>query len=241
MQIEKDICEFHKHKYSNDGYRCHCKECRKKETKDKYLKNPELYKEKSQKYRKNNPDKIKEGLKKYRIKNLEKLNERKRLWSKSESGKKSKKKYYERNSETLKKKVKEYRQKNPDIDSKKRKTEKYKKWMTLYKKKHREKNPHYYLWRSVLRNTLKRIGTKKEGKTIELLGYSAQKLKEHIEKQFVDSMSWDNCGEWHIDHITPVSSFDKSEKLSIINSLDNLQPLWAKDNLKKSNKLINKK
>ena len=42
-------------------------------------------------------------------------------------------------------------------------------------------------------------------------------LKEHIEKQFVDGMSWDNWGEWHIDHIKPVSKFDKSEKITIIN------------------------
>jgi hypothetical protein len=52
-------------------------------------------------------------------------------------------------------------------------------------------------------------------------------------------MSWDNHGEWHIDHIIPASKFDKTEKLCIINSLLNLQPLWAVDNLKKSNKLIN--
>ena len=51
-------------------------------------------------------------------------------------------------------------------------------------------------------------------------------------------MSWENRNKWHIDHIIPVSSFDKSEKISIINSLDNLQPLWAEDNLKKYNKII---
>ena len=119
-----------------------------------------------------------------------------------------------------------------------RKTKKWKDYMKVYKKEHRFKNPHIYLWRITLRNTLKRIGTNKEGKTIELLGYSASQLKEHIQKQFVDGMSWENWGKWHLDHIRPVSSFDKSEKISIINSLNNLQPLWAVDNLKKSNKLI---
>jgi hypothetical protein len=95
-----------------------------------------------------------------------------------------------------------------------------------------------YLWRTLLRNTLKRIGTKKESKTNDILGYSALELKEHIEKQFKEGMSWENWGEWHIDHKKPVSSFDKSEKISIINSLDNLQPLWAKENLSKNNKII---
>ena len=49
-------------------------------------------------------------------------------------------------------------------------------------------------------------------------------------------MSWENYGEWHIDHKKPISKFDKKTNLKIINSLCNLQPLWAKDNLSKGNK-----
>ena len=82
------------------------------------------------------------------------------------------------------------------------------------------------------------MGKPKENNTIDLLGYSAIELKEHIESIFTEGMSWDNHGEWHIDHIIPVSSFDKSEKMSVVNSLDNLQPLWAKDNLSKGSKII---
>jgi hypothetical protein len=48
-------------------------------------------------------------------------------------------------------------------------------------------------------------------------------------------MSWDNYGQWHIDHIRPISSF-KQEEWEQINHYTNLQPLWAEDNLKKSNK-----
>jgi hypothetical protein len=91
----------------------------------------------------------------------------------------------------------------------------------------------------MLLNTIKRIGTIKESSTNEVLGYSELELKEHIERLFVEGMSWKNWGKWHLDHIKPVSSFDKLEKMSIINSLDNLQPLWDVDNLKKSNKIIN--
>lgn len=57
--------------------------------------------------------------------------------------------------------------------------------------------------------------------------------------KFKDGMSWDNYGEWHIDHIKPVSKFEKNEKQSVVNSLDNLQPLWKDENLKKYNKIIN--
>jgi len=49
-------------------------------------------------------------------------------------------------------------------------------------------------------------------------------------------MSWENYGDWHIDHIRPLSSFNESDDASIVNSLNNLRPLWKEDNLKKYNK-----
>ncbi len=75
----------------------------------------------------------------------------------------------------------------------------------------------------------------------EITGYSVGKLKEHLESRFVDGMTWDNIGEWHIDHIYPESKFNYSSiedsEFKRCWSLDNLQPLWAKDNLRKSDKL----
>ena len=68
------------------------------------------------------------------------------------------------------------------------------------------------------------------------LGYNNLKLKQRLECQFKDGMSWDNYGKWHIDHKKPISKFNKCTDLKIINSLSNLQPLWAKDNLSKGNK-----
>ena len=68
------------------------------------------------------------------------------------------------------------------------------------------------------------------------MGYSPTDLKLHIESLFIDNMTWDNYGEWHIDHIKPISKFEKTDDTSIVNSLENLRPLWAIDNLKKSNK-----
>jgi len=82
-------------------------------------------------------------------------------------------------------------------------------------------------WRSILYSTLKRMNTKKSGHTIEELGYSVDELKQHIESLFTLGMNWDNHGEWHIDHIKPVSSFDKNTDVSIVCALSNLQPLWA--------------
>jgi hypothetical protein len=71
------------------------------------------------------------------------------------------------------------------------------------------------------------MGTDKEGHTIDMLGYSALELKIHIITLFTIGMSWSNYGEWHIDHIKPVSSFNKNEKVSVVCALKNLQPLWS--------------
>lgn len=71
-------------------------------------------------------------------------------------------------------------------------------------------------------------------KWINLVGYSSKELLLHLEKQFKDGISWDNYGEWHIDHIVPVSAFNFTKysdpDLKLCWALSNLQPLWAKDN-----------
>ncbi len=72
------------------------------------------------------------------------------------------------------------------------------------------------------------------------LGYTIQELKLDIESKFKEGMSWDNYGEWHIDHIVPRSwtPYNSIEDENFIKcwSLSNLQPLWAKENLSKSNR-----
>jgi hypothetical protein len=95
------------------------------------------------------------------------------------------------------------------------------------RREYRLKNKHIGLWRSVLKMSLWRLNTKKEGYTIDLLGYSALEFKKHIELLFTEGMSWDNHGEWHVDHIKPVSSFDTTEHPSVVNALENLRPMWS--------------
>jgi len=79
----------------------------------------------------------------------------------------------------------------------------------------------------------------KKNKTRELIGCNVDFLMGYLEKQFSEGMSWENYGKWHIDHIFPLSSFDLTngdEQIKACN-YTNLQPLWAADNLRKSNKL----
>lgn len=94
-----------------------------------------------------------------------------------------------------------------------------------YLKEYYKKNPHIYSWRSLVYRTLN--GKIKNSSTIDLLGYSYKELKEHITSLFTDGMSWDNYGEWHIDHVKPLSSFDDNTPIHVVNALSNLQPLWA--------------
>jgi len=81
-------------------------------------------------------------------------------------------------------------------------------------------------------------GHTKSASSKELIGCSLEELKQHLEKQFTEGMSWDNYGKWHIDHKKPCSLFNfeiEAEQRQCFN-YTNLQPLWAIDNLKKSNK-----
>lgn len=82
----------------------------------------------------------------------------------------------------------------------------------------------------------KRRSIKKNSKTEEIIGLSYEEFKKYIESLFQENMSWDNYGEWHIDHIIPVSSATCEEELIKLNHYTNLQPLWASENLSKGNK-----
>jgi hypothetical protein len=93
--------------------------------------------------------------------------------------------------------------------------------------KYDNKTPYINGWRKILENCLVKMGRRKNGKTIDLLGYSALDLKEHISSLFTVGMSWDNHGEWHIDHIKEIRTFDKDTPPNIVNELSNLRPLWA--------------
>jgi len=147
--------------------------------------------------------------------------------SKTPDRKNKQKDYQIKNKEVIKEYQKEYRILN---------REKIKETERKYQVNLRLNNPQIIAWRTILKDTIRRFDGKKSDKTINLLGYSPDELKNHIESLFLDGMSWDNWGEWHIDHKKPVSKFDKEAPMSVVNSLDNLQPLWAIDNLIKKDK-----
>jgi hypothetical protein len=107
----------------------------------------------------------------------------------------------------------------------------------------RDKNHIRYNLSRSINQSLKRKGSHKKGSILSNLSYSMEELKAHLESKFQPGMTWDNYGSngWEIDHIAPDSSFKYSsmqdETFIKCWSLENLQPLWAKDNRKKYNKI----
>jgi hypothetical protein len=91
--------------------------------------------------------------------------------------------------------------------------------------------------RLALKGNERKVGRRWE----DLVGYSADALRMHLEKLFSPGMTWENYGEWHIDHIVPVSAFNFSSTKDIdfkrCWNLKNLQPLWGKENISKRNRL----
>jgi phage terminase Nu1 subunit (DNA packaging protein) len=84
------------------------------------------------------------------------------------------------------------------------------------------------------------IGGKAGKSWADLVGYSVDQLRAHIERQFTKGMSWKNRRKWHIDHILPLSSFaftspDDAEFKSAW-ALSNLRPLWSEKNIAKAAK-----
>jgi hypothetical protein len=187
---------------------------------------------KNKTYYSKNKEKIKKVHKKYYVKNKSYYKKYHEIYDKIYY-KKNKKRYnkrgkiyYKNNILKFKKLWKLYYKKNKIFLNKKATILRFKKYHTniSFKLKH--------LLRTRIRSAIK--NNSKAHKTIKLLGCSIDFLKQHLEKQFKNGMSWKNYGfyGWHIDHIRPCCSFDLSKKSEQMKCFHykNLQPLWAKDN-----------
>jgi hypothetical protein len=81
-------------------------------------------------------------------------------------------------------------------------------------------------------------GYRKTSTTCAVLGAEWLEVKAHIEARFQPGMSWENRGEWHVDHAIPLASAKTEAELRALCRFTNLQPLWAKENMSKGAKLI---
>ncbi len=212
----KDLSYFNKKTKSKDGYRSECKMCQKlnyennkvyyiQKMKENRLNKLNEYVTRDAEYYKNNKEKILLQKKNYGLVNKNRIGL-------------MKKKYRKNNLNKIREDNKQWVIKNID---------RVREYRRNYSKEYRRNYPHVVTWRSLLGCSLKRLGQSKEGHTIDLLGYSALELKNHITNLFTEGMSWDNHGEWHIDHIKDISTFNQDTHPSIVNALSNLRPLWA--------------
>ena len=152
-----------------------------------------------------------------------------KTYSKTEEARRKMRVFYKENRTRLIENSKKYYQ---DNKGKVRITRRKSRSSTKYKVAH---NASCRIWKGLK-------GRKAHRSWEILVGYTYEQLKQHIESQFQEGMSWSNYGEWHIDHIIPVSvfNFDCPEHIDFKRcwALENLQPLWAKENLSKSAKVL---
>lgn len=213
--IEKSLDDFYYHKNVN-RYDSRCLECNKEYLKQYYTKNKEKILNRSILYYDMNTEKVLNKIKEYRKNNTELI-------------KKRRNDYYLKNSEKIIKKTQKWREENRE---KRNKTE----------RERRKKDPQHKLIHYLRVRTnffLKKKNSNKNEKFLKILGCSPEFLKEYIESKFTEGMSWDIFGtKIHIDHIIPLSSANTREEICKLCHYTNLQPLWAQDNLKKSNKIL---
>ena len=213
---EKPITEFYKENITKSGYKSICKVCSENQKKVYIVNNIEKVKQSKQRYYDRYYMSIGRFVKKeYRQRNKEIISEKNRI-------------YRENNIERLKEKERENRPRT-----------------RIYLRHRRRTNIQYKLATSLRNRFSSALRAKRNRKTnsaISLLGCTLDELRKHLENKFVEGMSWDNYGEWEIDHILPVASFDlrDDEQQQKCFHFTNLQPLWAEDNRKKGCKILNK-
>ena len=196
---------------------------------DRVYKTTEKERERARQWRLSNPERCAEYQKRYRQENLEKLNAQS-----VERNRKNRQAYLERN--------KRYRERHPERV--RANNERYK---LQNKEKVAQSKARYKA--KLLATSEGRLNSRisaqvrgyvargvKEGKSFrDMLGWTIDDLKSHLEKQFVSGMGWHNMSEWHIDHIIPLSHFLQEDEFDVRAAwaLTNLRPLWAKENQSK--------
>lgn len=210
-KIEKAFIDFPNNTKSPDGKHSYCKACSNQKNKE---------------WRQKNSQRNKETVKRWKEANADRIREYKRNRELTENEKQGKKKWAIANAEKLKQYGKEYKKKNQ-------------KRLNEAERIRKQQDPVYRAIcsiRSRVSDLCKAIGQEKNRSTTKAIGLNQVEFKVYIESKFKEGMTWDNYGEWHIDHIKPLSLATTEEEVMELNHYTNLQPLWAEENLKKSNK-----
>lgn len=233
-QIGKSLDQYGDNKNNSDGKSIYCKECERLRGIEYRKKNREKVSQSSKNWRKKNPEKYKKTIESYLDKNPNMISkERLKIYRKDENFRKKqsnrRKEYYLNNIEQERKKSKKYYHDNKDVIRRKNNE-----W-----KNNKRKTDGFYRMKINLRHRLRDylIGESKGKRTKEIVGLDKTEFKSYIESKFIEGMSWENYGEWHLDHIIPLCQAKNNQDALRLNHYTNLQPLWAEENLRKNRKL----
>ena len=237
-KTEKPIIEFGVMSRAPDGRQSRCKPCLREKGKDYYGRNKEKMNADSKRYRENNKDRVNSYLKEWNANNKEYVSA-------------DRKKYYAENNALIKAKRAEARKLNAPkraADNRKWKAanrEKVNSNNRAYVRQKYRSDPLFALAMTCRRRLLQAFAKKgfsKGSSTEQLLGCDMATLREHLEKNFLQDMTWENRGfyGWHVDHILPLASAKTVEELESLCQYTNLQPLWAADNIAKSDKILHR-
>lgn len=229
-KAEKPLTEFHKNKSASDGLTNLCKPCAIAKTSTWVAANKERHLAKCREYAAANREVSAARAQKWAEENREKSREIKAAWKK-------------RNPDTVRRHAREAARRDPEKQAARKLVYRAENRHVEreYLRKRRAENPSQKLHDSMGNRFRDVLRSNKGGKAWKLLaGYDCVALKAHLEAKFLPGMSWGNYGEWHIDHIRPVASFDFTidfeKTVRACWALSNLQPLWASDNIKKGKK-----
>lgn len=210
---EKSLDNFNKQKGGKLGLRASCKLCVKQYRED----NKEQISNTHKIWVENNREHRTTYLKQWRVDNKE----HRRVYDA---------KRYAENKEEEKLRVKLYKKNNKEK-------------VRIYERERRRNNKVLRLndnIRRAISKSFENNGYTKNSSTAEILGCSYDDFIQHIQSQFQEGMTWNNKGEWHLDHIIPVSSYKDEDELIKLNHYTNFQPLWAEDNMKKGDSYLEK-
>lgn len=158
-----------------------------------------------------------------------------------------KKEYREQNSEHRKVKMREWYEKNKDYAKVQAKAyrdankDKMREWSKQYRSERYKSDPVAlltYRIRTLIFSKFYAGGFTKKSRTFDILGCSYDDFLDYISASFKEGMSWDNYGEWHLDHKVPVGLAENEEQVIKLNHYTNFQPLWKMDNLIKGSLLL---
>lgn len=229
----KPLSEYHKDKTAKDGKRSSCGDCVKVKNAKWRAENPDKSKAAAENYRANNPEKSRESAKRTRDKRGSEITaEYNKKWK--EENPEYFIEYRSANKEKRREYNKEWHRANPEKSKAKQKRN----------HQNNRTSPGARLAvniKSSMWKVLKK-GAKRGRRTFDLLGYSINDLRSHLESLFGDGMTWENYGDWHVDHKIPIAAFNfetpEDTDFKRCWALSNLQPLWATENLSKSDKLF---